>query len=168
MIYVRALIVYIMILGVTNIVFVDESGIDAYYQRQYGRARIGFRVEDVKRGRKFQRTNVIGALWNKKHIAVQCYNHTTTANFFEDWFEFGLLGLLPEKTLIIMDNASFHRKKHLSKIAIRHGVYLLFLPPYSPDFNPIEVSWANLKSWLCDNLTRWPCLDMAIDCYFNP
>lgn len=157
-----------MVLGVTNVIFMDECGIDAHYQRPYGRARIGVRVEDAKRGKRFRRTNVIAALWGKKHIAVQCYNHTTTATFFEDWFEFELLSLIPEHSLVILDNASFHRKKHLVKIAQRYNVHILFLPPYSPELNPIEKSWANLKYWLCDNLVRWPCLDMALDSYFSP
>lgn len=159
--------IYLFAFGVTNIIYVDESGIDAYYQREYGRAARGMKIQDTKRGRKYRRTNVIAGLWGKKHIAVQCYNHTTTSVFFEDWFEFELLGLIPENSLIIMDNASFHRKNHLCKIAARHGVRLLFLPPYSPDFNPIERSWANLKKWLCDNLIRFQSMDFALDCYFS-
>jgi transposase len=155
-----------MILGITNVIYVDECGINQYYQRGYGRAPVGIRVESVKSGKKLRRTNVIAALWGKKHIAVQCYNHTTNARFFEDWFEFELLAVIPHGSLIIMDNASFHRKKSLYKIAQRYGVHVLFLPPYSPDYNPIEKSWANLKRWLCDNLKRWPCIDIAVDCYF--
>jgi len=52
------------------------------------------------------------------------------------------------------------------KIAEKYGVYVLFLPAYSPDFNPIEKSWANLKHWLVDNLVRFPSLDFAVDVYF--
>ena len=156
-----------MVFCVTNVIYVDESGIDAYYQRVYGRAKIGVKIHGTKPGQKRKRTNVIAGLWNKKHIAVGCYNHSTTSAFFEDWFEFELLALIPEKSLVIMDNASFHRKKQLRKIAERYGIYLLFLPPYSPDYNPIEPSWANLKTWLCNHLIRFPNVEWAIESYFR-
>ena len=151
----------------TNVVFVDESGLNRYYRRLYARAKRGVRVHDVKHGKKYKRTNIIGAKWGDKHIAMQCYQHSTTAVFFEDWFEFELIPLLPEKSIIVMDNASFHRKKVLWQIAERYGVIVLFLPPYSPDFNPIEKSWANFKIWLVDNLSRFPSVDFAVDCFFN-
>jgi transposase len=73
-----------------------------------------------------------------KTIAPRTYGHTTDAAFFEDWFEFDLLSVVPCGHTVIMDNASFHRKKALREIAERYSVKLLFLPPYSPDFNPIE------------------------------
>jgi len=44
----------------------------------------------------------------EKHIAAQCYEHSTNATFFEDWFEFELIPMLPENALVIMDNALFH------------------------------------------------------------
>ena len=57
-----------------------------------------------------------------------------------------------------MDNASFHRKNILREIAAEFGVNVLFLPSYSPDFNPIETSWANMKQWLRDEIFTCPCL----------
>jgi transposase len=161
------LILFVVIFNVRDVIFIDESGVNRQYQREYGRAKMGVRVHGVKHGKRYKRTNIIGGLWGGKHIAVQCYEHSTTAAFFEDWFEFELLALIPKNTLVIMDNASFHRKKYLYKIASRYGIYLLFLPPYSPDLNPIENSWANFKRWLRDNLSRFPCLDFAAAAYFG-
>lgn len=57
-----------------------------------------------------------------------------------------------------MDNASFHRKKILYEIAVKYGMNVLFRPTYSPDFNQIEISWANLKQLLRDEIFTWPCL----------
>ena len=150
-----------------NIVFVDESGLNRYYRREYARAKRGVKVYGKKPGTRHKRTNIIGALWNDRHIAMQCYEHSTTALFFEDWFEFELIPLLPENALIIMDNASFHRKNILYNIASRFGIYVLFLPPYSPEFNRIEKSWANFKQWLKTNLDRFPCFDFAVMAYFT-
>jgi len=148
-------------------VYVDESGLNRYYRREYARAKRGVKVHGTKHGKRYKRTNIIGAKWGKKHIATQCYQHSTTAGFFEDWLEFELIPQIPEYSIIIMDNASFHRKNFLRKIADRYDVIVLFLPPYSPDYNPIEKSWANLKAWLKDNLHRFPSIDFAVDCYFN-
>lgn len=118
----------------------------------------------MKHGQKFKRTNVIGALCNRKHLAVECYDHTTTGDFFESWFVM-LLSLLPKGHTVIMDNASFHRKKRLKKLA-RGKVRLLFLPPYSPDYNPIEHSWANMKRFLRNYSKNYDSIDSAVLSYF--
>jgi transposase len=57
---------------------------------------------------------------------------------FEEWFENGLLKSVEKGKTIIMDRTSFHRKKQLEEICKKQEVFLLYLPPYSPDFNPIE------------------------------
>jgi len=65
-----------------------------------------------------------------------------------------------------MDNAQFHRKKILRKLT-RGKALLLFLPPYSPDYNPIEKTWANMKRYLRDNLQDHKFVSNAIYGYFN-
>ena len=67
------------------------------------------------------------------------------ASVFEDWFENKLLGCLPKGHVIIMDNAAFHKKKVLYQIAKKYSQELIFLPPYSPEYNPIEHTWSALK-----------------------
>jgi transposase len=152
---------------ISKTVYVDESGVHRHYQRDRARAKRGVRVHAEKPGKRTRKTNVIAGLCGKKHIAVRSYEHSTNAAFFEEWFEWELLGVVPKRSVIIMDNASFHRKKQLHEIAAKYGVFILFLPPYSPDFNKIEVSWANLKRWLKDNLMRFPSLEFAINWYFS-
>jgi len=66
-----------------------------------------------------------------------------------------------------MDNASFHRKVKLQELAEKAGVGLIFLPAYSPDLNPIEKLWANMKRWLRNNLSYFNSLDIAIYQYFS-
>lgn len=145
-----------------HLVYVDESGCDEYYQRERGRALRGIRVEDVCRGRKFARTNVIAAKCNGEVLAPRTYTHTTNGHFFANWFEYDLLSVVLPGYTIVMDNASFHPKKELRKIANRYDVKLLFLPAYSPDLNPIEKFWANLKYWLCDYSSHYSSLQSAI------
>jgi transposase len=158
--------VYIVIYGVNNIVYVDESGVNKHFSRRRYRSKRGLKLHFEKPGRRFKRTNVIAGLQGKKHVAVRCYTHATNAVFFNDWFEWELLPAIPEFSLVIMDNASFHKKEQLYRTAAKHNIFLLFLPPYSPDFNPIEKSWANLKFWLIDNFLHFQSIAHVIEFYF--
>ena len=71
-----------------------------------------------------------------------------TSDFFEEWFEKMLMPELKEKTVIVLDNARFHRMNKLRDIAKKFDHVLLPLPPYSPDLNPIEKTWANIKKFI--------------------
>ena len=166
MLFIMRLTVLIMFFNISGLVYADESGVHQHYQRDRVRAKRGIKVYGDKPGKRAKKTNVIAGLYNGEHVAVRCYEHSTNATFFEDWFEWDLLAAVPERSVIILDNATFHRKKQLHKIAARYNMVVLFLPPYSPDFNKIEKSWANLKHWLKDNLKRFPSLDFAVERYF--
>jgi hypothetical protein len=135
-------------------------------QREYARALRGEPVEGITRGMSFERVNVIGALWGGGHFAVECYKHTADSGFFERWFADCLLAVIPQGYTIIMDNASFHRKAKLRRLA-RGKARLLFLPPYSPDYNPIEKTWANMKRFLRSTMQDFLSVDSAIYDYFG-
>ena len=107
----------------------DETGIDKYFQREKGKAISGQKVEDTKRGRRFQRTNVVGGLCDGKYWAVECYNHTTNSSFFESWFEKNLLCEVPPNDTIVMDNARFHRKEKLYQLAKNEVSICCFYSP---------------------------------------
>jgi len=149
-------------------VFVDESGVNTFLQREKGRAPRGETVEDTKPGKKFERVNIIGALCREEYHSVICYNHTTNSEFFENWFVHSLLEAIPNGNgyTVIMDNAAFHCKKRLRKLA-RGKVRLLFLPPYSPDYNSIEKSWAHMKRFLRDNMKHFQSVKDAIYDFFG-
>lgn len=150
-----------------NIAYVDESGIETYLYREYAYALRGEKVIDRISGRKFQKTNIVAAKLNDKIIAPLQYNGTTDAPLFEYWFEQRLLPCLPEAAVIVMDNASFHKKEALFKIADKHNRKLIFLPPYSPELNPIENFWAVLKRWLKMHIREFDSLDDAISAAFQ-
>jgi hypothetical protein len=135
-------------------------------QREYARAPRGEIIEDVKRGEKFERVNVVGALCNDGHFGIECCRQATGSAFFENWFERCLLGEIPKGCTVIMDNAKFYRKKELRRM-VRGKARLLFLPPYSPGYNPIEKTWANMKRYLWSNLQDFTSVDTGIYNYFE-
>ena len=128
-----------------KIAYIDETGIDKCLYREYGYAPRGKKVYDTISGKKFQRTNIIAAKFGNEIIAPMQYNSKMDSALFEMWFEKYLLSCLEEGTTIVMDNASFHRKKQLYQICSKYGFNLIFLPPYSPELNPIEKYWYVLK-----------------------
>ena len=71
------------------------------------------------------------------------------------------------KSLIIMDNARFHRKLQIGRIAKLYGFSVLWLPPYSPDKSPIEHLWANLKNWLRNFPHLYPSIQDAVADHFK-
>lgn len=140
--------------------------------REHGRALRGVKVEDTKRGKKFERTNVISARVKNengeiKHYATLCYTQNTNSDFFEEWFRKSLLKSIPRGSTIILDRASFHRKNKLKNLARRHGMKILFLPAYSPDLNPIEKDWANMKNALVDTIPKIENVSMAVYSHFG-
>jgi transposase len=98
----------------------------------------------------------------KEIIAPLQYNGTMDSVLFELWFEQCLMPVLPEQSIIVMDNAAFHRKSRLYSLARNAGHTLVFLPPYSPELNPIEHFWSWLKRQLRKNLPSFSSLDDAL------
>jgi transposase len=146
---------------------VDESGIDEDFHRSHGRAPIGEKVYGEISGKKFQRTNLIAGLCNGKIVAPLQYSGTTDSVLFEFWIENQLLPTLEKGSVIVLDNASFHRKSALFDIVEGYGCTLLYLPPYSPDLNPIEHFWANLKIFLRNYMKNSLSLSDALMDYFQ-
>ena len=116
--------------------------------RTHGRAIRGQRVYGLTQGKRSPRINVVAGYCDGEILGDLCFRGSMNAERFEDWFSTHLLPLLKPDDVVILDNASHHRKKHLIRLAKSCGVIVLFLPTYSPDFNKIEKVWANLKRFL--------------------
>ena len=85
----------------------------------------------------------IAAQCGKKVLAPFGYHGTCDAKLFNFWLEKFPVPLLKPGQIVIMDNASIHKTNTTQSIIDKAGCKLLFLPPYSPDLNPIEHFWAN-------------------------
>lgn len=145
-----------------QLVYVDESGIDQYLYREYGRAPRGERICAKISGRRFSRVNIVAGICQGKWVAPLEYCGTTDSILFEFWFKNCLLKEIDEGSVIVLDNATFHKKSVLPGLAKSHNCEVLFLPPYSPDLNPIEKKWAWLKRTLRKILNDFDSLDEAL------
>jgi transposase len=151
----------------TDIVYVDECGVSKHMSREYGRAKRGKRLYLGTCGRRFKRLNCIGGMAGGAMLARMAYEWNTNAAWFNEWFEWFLCPLLKQGSVIVMDNAAFHNKSEIHRIAASYGCVVIFLPPYSPDKNKIEKYWANLKNWLRLNSKYYTTIQDAVMAYFK-
>jgi transposase len=91
------------------------------------------------------RTNAIGALLGKDLLTVALLEGTVDTEVFTCWLQQDLLPKLPPNSVIVMDNDTFHKGKKMKEDIANAGHTLFYLPPYSPDLNPIEKKWAQAK-----------------------
>ena len=133
-------------------IYLDESGINQYIYREYGRAFRGQKVMGEVSGQRFVRESFVAGLYKGKFLAPMCFQGTCNTELFNTWLEKMLLPSLPKGKVLILDNASFHRSEKTKHLVENAGCKLLFLPPYSPDLNPIEKYWANLKVKIREHL----------------
>ncbi len=132
-----------------NLIYLDESGFDLNMKKEYGWKIRGKRLYDNKSGnRKNKRITVISAYSNKTKqlIAPMYFEGNTDTEIFNQWIvEFLIPELKPNQT-IIMDNATFHKSQRTIELIKSANCNILYLPPYSPDFNPIEQKWGHVKN----------------------
>jgi transposase len=146
----------------SKIAYVDETGIDAYLHREYAYAKRGEKVIGHISGKKYRRVGIVAAQIGRDILAPLQYDGTMDSHLFEVWFENCLMCELPSDSVIVMDNAAFHRKKRLSLIVKNYGHVIIFLPPYAPEYNPIENFWAWLKAKLRNVLPFFDSFDDAL------
>ena len=95
------------------------------------------------------------------------FNGSCNTQLFESWVEQFLIKELTPNQVVIMDNASFHKSQRTRELIESVGCKLIFLPPYSPDLNPIEKFWANMKRWIKDQISSFDKIYEAILAFFN-
>lgn len=123
----------------------DESGFAGEGYRPDGWAKKGTKVFGLIPGKRQKRTNLIMALRSKEWLAPVLFEKSCTHETVLAWIEQALIKELNPNSLIIMDNAPFHNKPKIKALLEEHGHSVLFLPKYSPDYNPIEQVFAIIK-----------------------
>ena len=130
------------------LVFVDESGVTPSLTRRYGRAPKGQRVHGSVPLGHWEVTTLIGALALDGVRASFTVDAATDADIFRVFVEQGLRPTLRPGDVVIWDNLPAHKSADLKVVVAAAGATLLPLPPYSPDFNPIEQCWSKVKEFL--------------------
>lgn len=144
-----------MDLPIENLIFLDESGVNLGMVRRYGRAIGGQRVVDHSPLNKPQGTTLLSALRADGVFAQTGYSGGTTKEKFLKYVQEILVPALNPGEIVIMDNLAAHHAPQVAQMIEQAGAHLLYLPPYSPDFNPIEKLWSKIKAYLrkCRDLT---------------
>lgn len=150
-----------------DIVYLDESGIDKFLSRDYARSPRGKQVISDIKGKKYQRISMIAAQCQKNILAPLVFHGTTDAKFFNQWLSKCLVPELKPGQTVVMDNYCIHKTIETKVIIENAGCKILFLPPYSPDLNPIENLWANIKNRIKKIKNYCDDFDQAIDLAFQ-
>lgn len=145
MIFLRTLRQWIQQNGSQDVVYFDESGFAQHSYRPHGWAKRGVKVHGKIHGNNRKRTNLIMAQRGKEWLAPMLFEKSCTHHTVSAWLQQMLIPELRPNSLVIMDNAPFHNKPHIKALLEAHGHTMLPLPTYSPDFNPIEQTFATLK-----------------------
>jgi transposase len=132
----------------SRLVFVDESGANTQMTRWRGRAPTDQRLVARIPHRHYKTTTLIAAIRLEGPCAPWLFDGAMNGEMFLAWVEQGLVPSLRETDLVVMDNLATHKCRGVQQAIEAVGAQLLFLPPYSPDFNPIENMWSKIKQIL--------------------
>ena len=143
--FLRSLRQWVLKHGSANVVYFDESGFAKHSYRPHGWAKRGEKVFGKISGNNRKAINLIMAQRGKEWLAPMLFEKSCTHHVVIAWMEQALIPELRPNSLIVMDNAPFHNKLQMKELLEANGHAMLPLPKYSPDFNPIEQSFAILK-----------------------
>ncbi|MDF5708449.1 MAG: transposase [Nostoc sp. S4] len=129
-------------------VFIDEMGVLLGLTRSHARSPCGQRAYDLKPFYRGAKVTVIGAISLKKVLAVMTMNGSMDGNAFEVFIQKCLLPQLWVGAVVVMDNVPSHKVASIEPLIQSKGASVLNMSPYSPDFNPIELWWSQLKAFL--------------------
>ena len=132
--------------NIEDLVFLDECGIDDNEKPAYAYGLKGKRVYAEKNCNRKTRLSIISALNQNTLQAPFFFDGYCNRPVFEIYIERVLLPTLKPGQTIILDNASFHKGGKIEKLIRSAGCEIEYLPPYSPDFNPIEHHWFSIKN----------------------
>lgn len=128
--------------------FIDESGANLGLTRRFGRARPGLRVREGTPGDTGTHYTLIAAVSLQGLQAPAVLEGAMDGLAFEVYIERVLVPTLHRGDIVFRDNLSFHKAPRVRALIESVGARLEFLPPYSPDLNPIELCWSKVKTGL--------------------
>jgi transposase len=128
--------------------FIDESGVNLSLTRLFARSPKGARVTGKTPSKRGENTTVIGSLNHKGIENVMTIEGSTNTEVFNAYVEHFLVPDLKRGDVVVMDNYGPHKSARTDELIKSKGARIIFLPPYHPEFNPIENAWSKMKSIL--------------------
>lgn len=140
-------------LDVTRLVFIDESGFRTSINRAYGWANVGDKpiLLTPKWGKNI---TVVGAIGITGPRAMQVVDGKFDGAAFIEYLDVVLGPTLQPGDIVVMDGPRLHRVAGVVEALANHGATPLYLPAYSPEFNPIEMCWSVMKAWIRKHAPR--------------
>ena len=129
-------------------IYLDESGINTNLTRHYAHAVHGKRAIDATPINTPAGTTVLSSIRLNGSLVYTTYQGGTTAQRFHEYMKEQLIPSLEKDDVVIMDNMRSHHAKIVTELLDKAGISYMYLPPYSPDLNPIEKMWSKMKSIL--------------------
>ena len=149
-------------------VFLDESGVNIDLTRRYGRAKGAARVHDKVPLNTPKNTTILSSVRLDGETVYTHFQGSLTGDRFLAYVKEQLVPHLRTGDIVIMDNLRSHKVSGVREAIEEAKAFVLYLPPYSPDFNPIEMLWSKLKAFLRKEKARsLPDLDTAIPRAFD-
>lgn len=146
-----------------KLIFLDESGVSTQMTRRYARGMGGARIAEGTPQGHWKILTLLGAMSTRGLLATMTIEAATDGDIFLAYLDQVLCPKLRPGDVVVMDNLSAHKVKGVRQRIEAVGAGLLYLPPYSPDLNPIEKAWAKLKQLLRSAKARTQeTLDQAI------
>jgi transposase len=146
-----------------RLIYLDESGVSTQMTRRYARAPGGQRVGESTPEGNWKILTILGAMSLDGMLATMTIEAATDGEIFLTYLDQVLCPKLKPGDVVVMDNLSSHKVTGVAERIAKAGAEVLYLPPYSPDLNPIEKAWAKLKQKLRATKARTAhALDQAI------
>lgn len=132
----------------SDLVFLDESGCNTDMTRRYAYSFGGSRAVDATPLSKPKNTTILSSIQLNGTLHYTTFSGGTTVERFKRYLETDLLPHLNGNSVLVMDNMKSHRAKAVKELLDSSGIRYIYLPPYSPDLNPIEKLWSKVKALL--------------------
>jgi transposase len=129
-------------------VFIDETWASTNMARKGGRSRRGRRLRVGIPHGHYKTITLVAGLRLSGLVAQKAFDRAINAASFEQWVETSLAPTLSKGDIVVMDNLSSHKGPKVEQLIKAAGAELRYLPPYSPDMNPIENAYSKLKAFL--------------------
>jgi transposase len=131
-----------------KLVPLDESSVNLAYSRAYGRAPTTDRIKEGRKDMRFERKSVLSTFRLNGSICPLVFSGTLTKELFAESIERQLKPTRADGDILLLDNSSVHRSKLVVNTLRACNLTVLWLPRYSPDYNPIDLLWSYMKSIL--------------------